>query len=173
MRPARRSGHAQHEVAVVLALLVAAPLGACDRKRVETPPRTGPSSVGTTRASTEARGSAGAATDATGAGRWMPSNAQPAEPCIFSGFLGSLLTARCQREVRCGHVGPNKTYNSFLVCCHYASDAWNDITGDNRCLRFDPESNKKCLEDMVKMNCDPSFDDFRLPRSCLFRVCTH
>ena len=85
----------------------------------------------------------------------------------FSSSVARIAGARCDREVRCGHVGPNETFSSREACVSKnESEKRADINLDDCMLGVSQPGLSECLRAIRDEDCGNPLDTARLLKVC-------
>jgi Family of unknown function (DUF6184) len=85
----------------------------------------------------------------------------------FSSTVARIAGARCDREVRCGHVGPSETFASREACVSKTeSEKRADINLDDCMLGVSQPGLSECLRAIRDEDCGNPLDTATLLRAC-------
>jgi hypothetical protein len=93
-------------------------------------------------------------------------------PALGSGISSSLAVrsianARCDREQRCGNVGPDQDYSSSDNCEEKIKADWNEDLNKYECPNGIVQAElDECLTDIKKEDCGNPFDSLARVMSC-------
>jgi len=92
-----------------------------------------------------------------------PTDAQPR----FSSSIAKIAAARCDREMRCGNVGPNEKYPSRSECvAKVQADKRDDIKGDECTLGISSTGLNDCLKAIRDEDCGNPLDAVARLNAC-------
>jgi hypothetical protein len=93
--------------------------------------------------------------------------ADPATRSETMNAINDLSVARCDREVRCGHVGPDETYESRDQCIAKLNEgSYDDLDADACRTGIDPDELGKCLSEINAERCGAPLDTLERLVAC-------
>ena len=81
--------------------------------------------------------------------------------------IAKITSARCEREQRCGNVGPDKDYTSTAACQTDIQKEWRDDLNARECPGGIVEKElAECLEEIRNEDCASPFDTLGRVTAC-------
>ncbi len=94
-------------------------------------------------------------------------NEATAVPGTQNQAVEQIAQARCDREVRCGKVGPDKDYTSQEVCLTKVKDEWRDDLNARECPGGVVQKElTECLAEIRNEDCGNPFDSLSRIIAC-------
>ncbi len=85
----------------------------------------------------------------------------------FSSSVAKIAGARCDREMRCGNVGPNEKFSTRAECVSKTeADKHNDIKTEDCMLGVSQTGLTECLKTIRDEDCDNPIDSIMRLRAC-------
>ena len=96
-----------------------------------------------------------------------PEQQPGAQPLTQQGAPQLIAQARCEREQRCGNVGPDKTYASQSACVERVRADWAEDLNARECPEgIVQDELAECLEEIRNEDCSSPFDTLGRITAC-------
>ena len=93
--------------------------------------------------------------------------ATPAARAAGASAADRLAMSRCERELRCDHIGDGKRYASVPECHDSVRADWKDDLDSRRCENgIDNRELDECLSEIRGEDCDNAFDTLSRMTQC-------
>lgn len=108
-------------------------------------------------------------------GAWVSAEpaATPAARAVGASAADRLAISRCDRELRCDHIGEGKRYASVPDCQTRVRADWKDDLDSRQCENgIDSQELRECLSEIREEDCNNAFDTLsRLTQCSRAQIC--